>query len=184
MRRAISSPPPKETLRGLTQAKCLRGIFPVWVSLGALLIALSVPRNSRASSGHLFLETLGLSIAAGTVLGASTLPFYDQPGTHLGNLAYGASLGAVAGLGIGLYQIISGRSSRELFDNASREELFPGDVAKQREGGALLSDRAFQSTSFSHQSESRYGLASGPLYANASFSRPALIWAPLVSLTW
>jgi hypothetical protein len=55
-----------------------------------------------ARSGD-FLETMGLCIAGGTVLGASTLPFYDQPGTHSSNLAVGAAVGAVAGLGIWAY---------------------------------------------------------------------------------
>ena len=40
-----------------------------------------------------------MSVAVGTVLGASTLPFYDQLGHHLTNLAFGTLAGAVIGIG-------------------------------------------------------------------------------------
>jgi len=55
-----------------------------------------VPSAHAAS----FLETFGLSGVGGTVLGASTLPFYRQPGDHSVNLAWGAAVGAVVGLGV------------------------------------------------------------------------------------
>jgi len=83
-------------------------ILPVLGLLGALLAA---PRAARANSGNSFLETIGIGIAVGTVLGASTLPFYSQPGTHLSNLGYGAAAGAGAGLIFALYGL--GRSSMD-----------------------------------------------------------------------
>lgn len=144
--------------------------LPFWVSLGALFAALSVPRDARAWSGHSFLETLGLSIAAGTVLGASTLPFYDQPGTHLENLGYGAGIGAIAGLGIGVYQWIAGRSSDDLFTEGDRVQydaslsFFPNDFTKRQ--------------------RSRISPAVSQPGLTMSSLRPALIWTPLVSLTW
>jgi hypothetical protein len=38
---------------------------------------------ARAKSGKYFCETIGISIAVGMVLGASTLPCYSQPETQL-----------------------------------------------------------------------------------------------------
>ncbi len=89
--------------------------------LGALL-SLSAPRMARANSGDTFLETIGIGIAVGTVLGASTLPFYDQPGKHLVNLAYGAGAGAAVGVGVAVYGWLSGGSDHDeqVFHSGSR----------------------------------------------------------------
>ncbi|MFN7684994.1 MAG: hypothetical protein ACK5QT_06240 [Oligoflexia bacterium] len=71
-------------------------------------------REARAATGSKtgvesgeqlsFKETLGTAGAVGLVLGASTLPFYAQPGSHLVNLGYGAALGLLAGVGIWMIQ--------------------------------------------------------------------------------
>ena len=81
-------------------------VLPVLSLLGGGLLA---PRLGHAKSG--FFETIGISVVVGTVLGASTLPFYDQPGTHVANLAYGAAAGAVVGLGILVHGLIDRGSS-------------------------------------------------------------------------
>jgi hypothetical protein len=86
----------------LRRIRKFTAVLPV---LGLLVAVLWVPRTARANSS--FLETIGISVAVGTVLGASTLPFYSQPGTHVKNVAYGASAGALVGVGIlvaGLFQ--------------------------------------------------------------------------------
>src|SRR4051812_17141090 len=91
------------------------------VSIGILL---SAPRETRAESFKSNLETIGISTAMGTVLGASTLPFYDQPKDHFSNLGYGALLGAVLGVGIAAYGWITGTSSAEQsFAAASHPEV-------------------------------------------------------------
>ena len=69
------------------------------------------PQEVSARSAN-FLETVGISTAVGTILGASTLPFYDQPGDHTLNIAYGASAGFVAGLGIWIYQVLAPSSEQ------------------------------------------------------------------------
>jgi hypothetical protein len=74
---------------------------------------LTAPRTARANSGDTFLETIGIGIAVGTVLGASTLPFYDQPGTHFVNLAYGAGAGAAVGIGVVTYGWLTGSKNDE-----------------------------------------------------------------------
>ena len=69
------------------------------------------------------METIGIGIAVGAVLGASTLPYYDQPGKHVSNLAYGAAAGAIAGL---LYGVAVGRSSMDQASNADYDRPEPG----------------------------------------------------------
>ncbi len=68
-----------------------------------LLIALS-PRSAQAeaSFGNSAL-TVALSTVAGAVLGASTLPFYEDSGEHTKNIFYGAALGAVVGVLVSAY---------------------------------------------------------------------------------
>jgi hypothetical protein len=149
----------------LTENQKLRVQFklPALALLGALV--LSASRPAQANTGKTFLETIGVSTAVGTVLGASTLPFYDQPGTHLQNLAYGAGAGFVIGAGIGLYRILSGQAKRDAFGQ-DREE--PDTVLSQ-----------------TIASESRLDRVSGNLvFSPARPNQPAAIWSPLVSLTW
>lgn len=76
------------------------------------MITTIAPQEGRANSG--FIETIGISTAVGTVLGASTLPFYSQPTDHMVNLAIGAGIGLVTGLGIWFFGR-SGSSSAEKF---------------------------------------------------------------------
>ncbi|MFL5814849.1 MAG: hypothetical protein ACJ763_14840 [Bdellovibrionia bacterium] len=111
------------------------------------------------------METIGISTAMGTVLGASTLPFYDQPGKHLMNVVYGASAGAVVGVGVGLYQWLSGRSNRD-------QEIFGGDSPRER--------YIYAPPISAHASTSSFSLAA----RDARGRTPVLVWAPLVSLTW
>jgi hypothetical protein len=135
------------------------------VVLLVLLFSVSAPREARASSGKKFLETIGISTAMGTVLGASTLPFYDQPGKHLMNMAYGASAGAIVGVGVGLYQWLSGRSNRD-------QEIFGGVTPRE----SYTHARPISV----HASTSSFSLAA----RDARDRTPVLVWAPLVSLTW
>lgn len=79
------------------------------------MILLLTMRFANSQPRETFLKTMGISISVGTVLGASTLPFYDQPGTHLSNLVIGASAGLVLGLGIALFEKLT-RSRVETTD--------------------------------------------------------------------
>ena len=60
-----------------------------------------------AKADGLFVETVGISVAVGAVLGASTLPFFTQPLDHFANVAIGAGIGALIGLGIWVYLDLS-----------------------------------------------------------------------------
>lgn len=136
--------------------------LPVVFIVAAQVVMLSVPRTARASSGK-FLETIGTGVAVGSVLGASTLPFYDQPGSHLSNLAYGASAGAVAGLGVYLYRLLL-RSTVDN-DSASAESLSPIQ------------------TSDTVRDEFRVPATVSGLRSTPIRPTPA-VWMPLVSVTW
>ncbi len=71
-----------------------------WLAVGTFTGSLF---GGDAAAETSIIETMGVSIAVGAVLGASTLPFYDQPGQHASNIAYGASLGAAVGIGLLIY---------------------------------------------------------------------------------
>ncbi len=80
----------------------LRNVLPplaVWV----VPLTLTLGFGGSASAANKILETMGVSIAVGAVLGASTLPFYSSPLDHTKNIAYGAAAGAAVGVGILVY---------------------------------------------------------------------------------
>jgi len=142
-------------------------LVPVLGLLGAVQIGLlATPRVGHASSaqpGDNFYETVGVSLAVGTILGASTLPFYSQPGSALVNVGIGAGIGAVIGLGIWTYELFFG--TPESSGHGIVEFKLPrsGQVS-------ILNPSEFRSTSAS-------------LGRSASFT-PTLLWLPLVSINW
>ena len=141
----------------LQQIRRVFSTVGVPVILVGLFGVILVPAlEARADSGKTILETLGISTAAGVVLGAATLPFYQEPGDHTSNLGTGAAIGAAAGVGILLYGLIKGNSE----DQSSL--------------GQIPSSRlAFSSRSVSMTpGQSKIG------------SKNASVMMPLVSLTW
>jgi len=84
--------------------------FLTWVGVG-----LFWPQQAMAKSS--FLETVGVSTAVGSVLGASTLPFFESPGKNLSIVAVGSLVGLGVGLGIAVYQWASGGS-----ESSSRQQ--------------------------------------------------------------
>lgn len=55
------------------------------------------PRAQALTAGEAVLTVAGGALA-GTVLGASTLPFYGSPGDHMQNIWIGAAVGTVVGV--------------------------------------------------------------------------------------
>jgi hypothetical protein len=171
-----------------------RKIGILLLALGLLGASLSVPRTARANSGNSFLETMGISIAVGTVLGASTLPFYDQPGKHLMNLAYGASAGAVVGVGVLTYGWLAGTTQDEY---GQANDLDKG-LSPDREAYAQPRSRSTHSSRSlaTHVANVHYlNLETGPEIVRVSASaaagnrgavpvRSAQFWMPVVSLNW
>lgn len=85
---------------------------------------------SRAASIGSAAITVGVATAAGAVLGASTLPFYGEPGKHTKNIFYGAAIGAVAGVILAAYSGVKEGAPEE--DGASlRRELRRQDLLAQ-----------------------------------------------------
>ncbi len=68
-----------------------------------------------ANAGSKFLETMGTSIVIGTALGASTLPFYEQPLEHKNNILLGAAGGALVGLGWYMFDVWTGEAGEEKY---------------------------------------------------------------------
>ena len=140
--------------------------------MGLLGVTLSAPRDARANTGKSILETMGISIAVGTVLGASTLPFYEQPGDHISNLALGAAAGAVAGTGILLYGLFRGASQDEASEAAG---LIPSTSHRYRVTSRNLDLPVPQASPL---------FAAGLPQRSVGGAVTAKVWMPLVSLTW
>ncbi len=80
-----------------------------------------VGAHAEASIGDSAM-TVAFSTLGGAVLGASTLPFYDEPGDHTKNVFYGAALGAVAGVLISAY---AGVKEGPAYDEDAATKLRP-----------------------------------------------------------
>ena len=78
--------------------------------------------NAEASYGlNEALGTIGIAAGIGTVMGLSTIAFYDSPFNHMGNALMGAGAGLIVGLGVAAYLL--GNSSED--DEITPEELLP-----------------------------------------------------------
>lgn len=131
---------------------------------------LAVPRVAQAQTGNSFLETIGISVAVGTVLGASTLPFYDRPEDNLLNLAFGASGGVAVGLGAYLVGLVQ-KAPGDGYEDASYRQRF--EPRPTRFISKSNWDSPSGSASLSTHSSSRRAVRASPS-----------VWMPLVSLTW
>lgn len=112
-----------------------------WPVLGLICAGLWIAQPTQALAGSTFLGTIGTGVAVGSVLGASTLPFYGQPGSHLKNIVIGASAGAIVGVGVAIYHKVRGSSD---------------------------DDQGYSS------------LSNTPILIQPD----ALVWSPMVSLSW
>lgn len=69
-----------------------------------LLVTLA-PIIGRANPEREFIMSCTYGVLAGTLVGAATLAFVDNPGDNLQRVARGASLGLYAGIFLGLYTV-------------------------------------------------------------------------------
>lgn len=78
-------------------------------SILAVLVALAVfvlPCQSHAESSlKIVLWDSLLGAGIGALAGAATLAFVEHPGDHLNRIAQGASIGLLAGIGFGIYEV-------------------------------------------------------------------------------
>ncbi len=68
-----------------------------------MTVVLVVPHKSTAEPLREFLMSCTYGVLAGSLVGAATLAFREQPGEHLKSIAVGASLGLYAGILLGSY---------------------------------------------------------------------------------
>lgn len=68
-----------------------------------MILALAFPPKAKAMALSDAATTVTVTTVAGAVLGASTLPFYEDSGKNTKNIFYGAAVGAVAGVLIAAY---------------------------------------------------------------------------------
>ena len=76
------------------------------LGLSLLLSGIGITNPPRAEASYGVwdaLETIGISTGIGTVLGLSTLAFYDSPSSHSQNVFMGAGAGLLVGLGVAAY---------------------------------------------------------------------------------
>lgn len=97
------------------------------------------PAFGRHGRGSSILETVGISTAVGLVLGASTLPFYEQPGDHVTNVLLGAGLGLLAGIGIRIFAP-QGYKDDPVAVSSDHEKLLVKSLCSQQSSD---SDRVF-----------------------------------------
>jgi len=69
-----------------------------------LALLVSLPK-AQCSPEREFIMSCTYGVLAGTLVGAATLAFVDNPGDNLQRVARGASLGLYAGIALGLYTV-------------------------------------------------------------------------------
>jgi hypothetical protein len=76
------------------------------LSIMVLSLALLPLKSNAASSLQVVAEDALWGCLIGTLVGAATLAFHtNDAGDHLENIAYGAGIGLMAGVGFGIYEI-------------------------------------------------------------------------------
>ena len=99
----------------------------------------AAPTTAQAGSRNFF-ESVGISTLGGTLLGASTMPFYSQPTQHTTNIVWGAVAGFSIGLGIWLVAILGGSDkSQAQFNPEGLYELERGSPVQAEVYVPLLS---------------------------------------------
>ena len=73
---------------------------------------------SANTSGREFVMSCTYGVLAGTLVGAASLAFEDQPGDNLNKVARGASLGLYAGILLGVYvvYVVPGSDQPEIIE--------------------------------------------------------------------
>lgn len=103
------------SIQSLAQAPQRRGVAPPGGTTNA------------GSSTREFIMSCTYGVLAGTLVGAATLAFTDQPGDNLNKVARGASLGLYAGILLGLYvvYVIPGQEEEEYEINPYNQPGLP-----------------------------------------------------------
>ena len=105
-----------------------------WTSLLFVLV-ISLPAHSQEQSSTAareFVMSATYGVLAGTLVGAASLAFTDQPGENLQRVARGASLGLYLGIALGAYVVYG------VPDEPSDADIYQQPGYPGLEGGAPL----------------------------------------------
>lgn len=91
------------------------------LAISSFLLAISYSQQSSAI-GKEFITSATYGVLAGTMVGAATLAFTDNPGDNLGRIARGASLGLYAGIALGLYVTYGIQAAQNYEEEYSEDE--------------------------------------------------------------
>jgi hypothetical protein len=138
--------------------KLLRASFAVFVLLTLSLFPIQRAQAETTFSDAVIVVSVGT--VSGAILGASTLPFYNEPGSHTKNIFYGAALGAMIGVFFSAYAGVK--------DNPGPEDAFL--------------ERKPSTISLNEAPELRLHAASSVAMRPASASETPIAWSPIARL--
>ncbi|MGE3261112.1 MAG: hypothetical protein AB7K68_04990 [Bacteriovoracia bacterium] len=117
-----------------------------------LILALVLSPGAKAVTMGEAATTVTVTTVAGAILGASTLPFYEDSGKNTKNIFYGAAVGAVVGVLISAYSgVQDGRAEdeeeanarvRKEIDLANRAKLLQPEHSTSLQGRSGMAQRA------------------------------------------
>lgn len=105
--------------------------------LVCLIFSFLSVQSARADQMKEFLMSCAYGTAAGALVGVATLAFTDDPGSHMNNIARGASLGLYAGIGMGLY-LVYGVKSDNSYAQVPAQKFFIVPTVHEKLDGANL----------------------------------------------
>lgn len=94
-----------------------------------LSLSIFAPKQTNAASFGDTALTVGISAGVGAVLGASTLPFYSEPGDHTNNIWVGAAIGAVLGVTLAAVNALSSPPSFDFEEGDEYQQADDDDFA-------------------------------------------------------
>lgn len=113
--------------------------------LAVILVCLGFALPARAEPMKEFITTCTYGVLAGTLVGAATLAFTNNPGDNLNNIARGASIGLYAGILLGAYIVYGVDGGEESYDgDIQPEEGGYEEEAPPVEGGEEPAPEAFK----------------------------------------
>ena len=117
-----------------------------------IIIAVSVilmPANAYANKGKEIGLTAAYGVVAGTIVGVATLAFSGSPGSHLRNVAVGASLGLYAGILLGAYLAYGVKLDPEVEEDDDDDEYDDEDEDEEEDDeSSFLSPEIMQNQNY------------------------------------
>lgn len=87
----------------------------IWFGVGQGIALTGLNQPAQASYGFTdALGTVGIAAGIGTVMGLSTIAFYDSPTSHMRNVLIGAGAGLLVGIGVAAYLMTNSDDGNEI----------------------------------------------------------------------